>query len=605
MSHRDTRKGKPRKLGVWAWYGYLAAFPVLVLAAVEGMSRGSLGAVWTWCLAQPAAVALTLVSFLAFEVIFTALTGRLWLGVLIPSVVAVGFGIANYCKLVVNGTVLVLSDLVMAAHLPTLMGFLPSEIGVPVGVALGTVAAVILCAVTTQPLPENWRTWRRRGPAAVAALCVLLCALLIPWRWFVGDMMAAQKDRNERLGLAGGLYSGLLSRAAQLEERIDPEEALRVLEELEEDETPYVPPAVRPNVVMLMSESFCDPSVILPEVDFREDPIANFHALAEEYPSGTFYSNTYAGGTGNVEMEVFSGIPMGLLPEGEDLTTISGEDAYDRIPSIVRAFREGGYSTQFVHSYTSSLYQRSENFPKDAQRAGPYLTDTALSQEMIRAFEEKEAGKPLFLYGLSMENHQPITGDKFGESSGLEPTCPQLGEEELGVADALAYALHGADQGLRTLVDYLEDYPEPVILVFWGDHLPGLSTGEGKSTLYSLLGHVPVTEIDQWDAETMKEMHKTVFLVWNNFDASLDVPEEVSAASLGSLVLDWAQVEKPAFFRWVDKAQETVFLYRKGLYIDDQGTPYRQIPEGDRELMERYRKLVFAILYVQGQDRIS
>lgn len=612
----QAERKKPWQVGGWAWYTCLFTVPVLVLTAVEGMTRGGLGGVAGWVLAQPVAAILTLVAFLAFEVVFTALTGRLWVGALIPSVAAVGFGIANYCKVAVNGTVLLLSDLVMAAHLPTLIGYLPTQLMAPIGVALALAVVIVVCAQVGGPLPNWWKPWQRRGLAALAASCLLLCVLLGPWGWYVGDVMDSQEDRNDRLGLTAGLYASVLSRATQMAQ-IGSVEAVETLAETEPEaepepeETPEPESAVQPNVVLLMSESFCDPTALFPEVHMNADPIPNFHALSAEWPSGPFYSNTYAGGTGNVEMEVFTGIPIGLLPEGEDLTTISGEGAYDRIPSIVRAFRDGGYSTRFIHNYTTRLYNRVENFPKlgfetltfeedfpeDAPWAGPYLADMALAEEMIRAFEEKEEGKPLFLYGLSMENHQPISKDKFGEPSGLEPTCEDMNEDQLGIMDALAYALRGADESLGALVDYLEDYPEPVILVFWGDHLPGLSAGEGKVTLYSLQGHVPIAETTQWDAETMKQMHSTNFVVWNNFDAQLEVPAEVSATSLGTHILDWAGMEKPPFFRWVDEAQKTMFLYRKRLYIDDEKVPYRQIPERDQDLMEQYQQLVYAILY--------
>lgn len=73
-------------------------------------------------------------------------------------------------------------------------------------------------------------------------------------------------------------------------------------------------PAVKPNVVLVVSESFFDPTR-LPGVSFSADPVPNFHTLAEAFPSGVFLSNTYAGGTGNVEMELFTGHPF-RLPGG-------------------------------------------------------------------------------------------------------------------------------------------------------------------------------------------------------------------------------------------------------------------------------------------------
>ena len=82
----------------------------------------------------------------------------------------------------------------------------------------------------------------------------------------------------------------------------------------------------------------------------------------------------------------------------------------------------GGYATEFVHSYTDRLYNRADNlpaigfekvlfeadFPENADRAGPYLSDMALTDMLISEFEGRDKEKPLLLFGLSMENHQPL-----------------------------------------------------------------------------------------------------------------------------------------------------------------------------------------------------
>ena len=105
--------------------------------------------------------------------------------------------------------------------------------------------------------------------------------------------------------------------------------------------------------------------------------------------------------------------------------------------------------------------------------------------------------------------------------------------------DALAQGLHNADVALGALVDYLEDYDEPVILVFWGDHLPGMYVTPDHS-IFSALGYVPTADIAQWSAETVKQMYSTNYFVWNNDGARLKAPKEVGAMQLGSLTLGWA-----------------------------------------------------------------
>ena len=48
----------------------------------------------------------------------------------------------------------------------------------------------------------------------------------------------------------------------------------------------------------------------------------------------------------------------------------------------------------------------------DKTYAGGYVSDDTLADELIARFEAKGDG-PVFLYGLTMENHQPYFGGKF------------------------------------------------------------------------------------------------------------------------------------------------------------------------------------------------
>lgn len=165
--------------------------------------------------------------------------------------------------------------------------------------------------------------------------------------------------------------------------------------------------------------------------------------------------------------------------------------------------------------------------------------------------------------------------------------------------DNLLHGLHDADAALGVLTRYFEQREEPTIIVFWGDHLPGLNTGLGKETLYSLLGYVDGDETKDWDSDTMKKMHSTRFLVWNNYGADLSVPAEMSTLGLGTHILDWAGVEKPLYYHWVDLALEDMLLYRQRLFITGDGEPHSTAPDSSA-VAQDYRNLVYDIIYGRG-----
>lgn len=620
MAEKPWGKGDVRWFWVW-----LCTAPLLLLLAVEFTTRVSPLNVLYWMSDQAGALLLSYGVLWGLMFLMTLLTAKLWLGILIPSIPTVILCAVNYLKLSVNGVGLVVSDMSMAGNAGTLMEFMPRKLRLP---AWGVVFAVLLIGgvvaakLLVKELPEGLRKKRRRTLAGAVTAAAVAAALLAPWFYYIGPKGETQAERDDRLGLLLGLYGGVLRAASKPmnapPEDIRPADPSEIIGSLatatpaptsEASETPA--PPVKPSVIMLMSESFCDPSVVLPGVEMNGDPVKNYHALAKEWPSGVFLSNSYAGGTGNVEMEVFTGIPAGVVPERDTLTTLSAEGAYSNAPSIVKAFAGAGYHTAMIHTYNDELYNRRSNladigfesmmfqndFPEDAPMEGPYLSDMALTDAVIEKLEEKKDGDALFLYALSMGNHQPIFEDKYDEPSGFDPHSELLTDpDDLGCVDALIQGLSNADRALGALVDYLEDYDEPVLLVFWGDHLPGMYRTPDHS-IFSALGYVPTADTNQWDADTIKKMCATEFVVWNNYGAELNVPEEIGALHLGSQTLGWAGVEKPEYFRWVDVTERDLHLYRDRLFVDGGGKARTTLTEADEELLNNYRKLLFDVLY--------
>ena len=613
---REKKPRAPWRYHPWVWYLMAFLIPLAILVATQLITIQSVEDTVAWIGQNPAAFGLGYLLLLACEGILLAITGGIFSAGLILTVPLLTMAIVSYFKEVVNGVPLMVSDLAMATHMGTIAGFMRPGMSFGACTVPSVLAVLGLLALTLlfakRPRRIRW----------YASLTVGLCGLLVlvgsvnrPARrdFLSGPGGEIQAERNDRLGFLAGLYSGVLDSAVQEPDAYNENNMNAILLKVKQNAASTPAPEVQPNVIMLMSESFCDPEAVLPGVEFEDDPIPNYRALAAEWPSGKFLSNTYAGGTGNVEMEVMTGIPIAFVGEGEDLTSLQDETAYDRAPSIIKAFSAQGYATEFVHSYTSKLYNREENFqrigfdklvfepdfPEDAEREGPYLSDMALTEMMISEFENRDKSKPLLLYGLSMENHQPYYTGKFEDSSGLDFSSDKLGEEELGSIDALLHGIHDADAALGALLDYFEQCEEPVIVIFWGDHLPGLSMDE-ENTIYSELGYSTTADTQSWSPEELKRMHTTRFLVWNNYGAELDVPETLSATGLGVHILDWAGVPRPLYFQWVDMALEDMLLYRQRLFVAADGTPYYEPPEEDQRTVETYRTIVYDILYGQG-----
>lgn len=92
---------------------------------------------------------------------------------------------------------------------------------------------------------------------------------------------------------------------------------------------------------------------------------------------------------------------------------------------------------------------------------------------------------------------------------------------------------------LTKLCNYLDTRPEPVLLVFYGDHLPALGQDYG---VYQELG-LPIGMTDT--SAHVLETYETPYLIWANeayapdcdFDA-LELPETISSSYLGAAVYE-------------------------------------------------------------------
>lgn len=426
----------------------------------------------------------------------------------------------------------------------------------------------------------------------------------------IANPEASQEEQAASLGIAMSLYCAKLQ--GDNEADVYTEEDVELIQSQIKEETEAeasAEPPMTPTVIFLMSESFFDVTE-LPGVDFEEDPVANFHALEQTYTSGKFLSSTYCGGTAYVEMEVLTGLCGYLLKENDTLTSLP-DSLYGRLPVITDVFKNYGYSTFFLHSYTNKLYNReviynefgfdsvlfSDSFSQDAETRGGYISDMELSKKIISLYEERNPEEPLFLFGVSMENHQPYTASKFGENSELLISSELLDEKGLQALNTYVRGVKDADAALGYLVDYFSGRDEPVMLIFFGDHLPNLSTGS-NDTVYSQLGYASTNVTTDWEPDELAKMLSTDYVIWTNYEETSEEDHDESCNFLGLSVLNRLGFEPTEYFKWLNTdVYPEMLLYRPRLFVMRNGKRYADVPESLSDLLKQYTVVVHDIVY--------
>ena len=310
------------------------------------------------------------------------------------------------------------------------------------------------------------------------------------------------------------------------------------------------------HVVMVMNEAFSD-LTDSPAFDYGEedDPLSNLHALeADPHAlSGHLVVPGFAGGTANTEFDVLTGIQTNALSAS---TTSSFRVVNRNLESLFRVFDADGYATSFFHPGDDWFYNRENVYRwlgaertlfademEAVEYKGRWVTDDYMSDLITNELDSAvSAGELLFHYTTTIQNHMSYTADKYGEGYEFPPVplTISVSDEVETMLRVYAVGVRDADAMLGRLVDTFSAQEEPVVLVYFGDHLPYL----GDNQLgYQALG---LTQEADWDA---LRSYETPYVIWANdaaaetldWDAAveaLDLPETISASFLGAAVLE-------------------------------------------------------------------
>lgn len=380
-------------------------------------------------------------------------------------------------------------------------------------------------------------------------------------------------------------------------------------------ETGYesAPDAADVNVVFVMNEAFSD---ILNEDVFvfpeGENPMEVYNTLAEGENAwaGHIVVPYFAGGTADTEFDVASGMQTNLLnPAAPSLTAFRTVNR--DLDSIFRVFGADGYTSCFMHPGQSWFYNREnvydwfgadesffvEDF--DAEYKGSWVTDESVLRELVSRFEEKSTGGGLdFTYAVTIQNHMSYTAEKYGDYVCPEvETTAELSPEIRTAVNVYAEGIRDANAMLEDLTEFYSEQSEPVLLVFFGDHLPYL--GDNRQG-YAELG-LPAASVT--GGEDPFAAYTAPVLFWCNDAAAealdfanaieaLDLPADgrISACYLGAAVLELTgRGEVSPWFAFLNEMRRELPVLHNGYYESADGEITTEPTAEEAALVSRMR----------------
>ena len=503
------------------WLGRIFVFSAMINVFIELASRKSLTSLGLYIWGSfPVFLLNTLIITLPFTVIFV--TKRKAFVCITLSLIWFFMGVVNGILLIFRTTPFTAADFRLVKYAVSLATVYFTWMQIILIVA-GIVFAILFLAAVWRKAPvsrERVRYGLGAGLIAIGIVVVLGATSAAMKTGLVAVHFGNIGDAFKSYGFPYCFSNSLFNTGISKPEGYGTEtmEAIRD-EELVPENTYALSEDTKPNVIMIQLESFFDPS-LWKDNPVNYDPIPFFHQLQKNYPGGYLSVPAVGAGTANTEFESITGMNLDFFGPGEyPYKTVLKKTSCE---SVAFDLKNLGYKAHAIHNNEATFYDRNRVF---AQLG----FDTFTPIEYMNNIERNPTGwcKDKILTGeiirtLDVQGH--------GKYPNFEYYCQQIGE---------------MDQFIRSLVNTLRTRKEPIVLVMYGDHLPGFV----------------------WSQHQMKNrsLFQTEYVIWNNMNLPVE-KKDVEAYQLAAHVLDMLNIHEGTMMRFHQnyfsnpKAEEESYL---------------------------------------------
>lgn len=390
----------------------------------------------------------------------------------------------------------------------------------------------------------------------IAALASVVCLVIV---WSSADSFPLKTWENQG-STTNGYYLNFCVNLRKCVVEMPAQYTDDVLTELEQRYTNGASTVVAedlPTIIVIMNESFADLQVLGENINTNIPVTPILNSIGGNAVKGYALCSVFGGNTPNSEFEFLTGNSMAWLPDGSVAYQQYINDDSFSLPRLLESY---GYETMATHPFLSNGWQRTkiypllgfdtysfiEDYPQD-DLLRTYVSDREMYEYVLDLLDSK-GSSPLFLYGITMQNH----GDYPAPASGLNYTQHIILKgysQDYDNAEVYLSVLHEADTALGFLISELEKRSENVVLLFFGDHFPNI-----ESDFYE--------EIHSGEFDTLSEQvlkYKVPFFIWSNrTEIAQETVECTSLSYLSCYLLEAAGITLPPYYRFLKDVEENI-----------------------------------------------
>ncbi|MEY8537853.1 LTA synthase family protein [Lactococcus muris] len=324
-------------------------------------------------------------------------------------------------------------------------------------------------------------------------------------------------------------------------------------------------------VIYILSESLSNPNRIK-GANLSDNPLKNIDLIKASATGGLMYSNSFAGGTANMEAQSLSGLPM--VNYSSNISTINSDvfPSMPFIPAISNFFPEkialhpenaANYNRNtiykklgFDHFYALSNTDKADILINQEKLDG-YVTDAQVYQEVL---DKINPAQSQFFSVLTMQNH--MSYENYSGSSSLTAVGEGHTNEQNKHLQNYVRKISDTDRETKAFLEELENMDKKITVVFYGDHLsnvfpidyPSLKTEPFKAYqtdyfIWTNKGNTSNKQVDLNSAEFAPALLETVGAKVSPYYALLsnlmwELPAEYNSALSTQVSLSEAQQER-------------------------------------------------------------
>jgi len=388
-----------------------------------------------------------------------------------------------------------------------------------IGLALLILLGVLLLVLAFMKFPKQTEPVQYRHAIPLSLSIIFGCILLCIGSRSVGVMAKTFPniaDAYHDYGLPYCFIYSIIDSGIDKPHNYSSSKVHDLVNDLTPKKTPTPTPSVdpdrpsrgEPSIVYIQLESFFDPKRIR-GISFPIDPIPTWTYLRKYCTSGLLSVPSISAGTSNTEFEILTGMNMQDFGTGEyPFKTILKEKTCE---SVAFNLKERGYRAHAIHNNTATFYSRhivysnlgfddfdSIELMENVERNElGWARDAVLYDEILTALDSTPGSDLVFT--VSVQGHGKYPDEHILENEiELTDVYDAFDDNTINGLKYYITQLHEMDEMISRLIKTLSERDEDVVLVLYGDHLPGFGFSSEDLEVGELL--------------------QTEYVVWSNFD---------------------------------------------------------------------------------------